>query len=74
MNKRLHLLVLFALCWYLGLHNGYLAIRNGQEAEPAYVFPYRAENYPAADMEALQHGIPITSRESLARLMEDYCS
>lgn len=67
-------LILSILCSYLGLHNGYLAIFNEHDPTPVQVFPYRAENYPAADLDALRHGIPISSREALTRLLEDYCS
>lgn len=67
-------LILAILCCYLGLYNGYLAIFNEHDPTPVQVFPYRAENYPAADLDALCHGIPITSREVLTRLLEDYCS
>ena len=68
------LLILTAVCCYLGLHNGYLAIFNEHDPDPVQVFPYRAEHYPKADTDALRHGIPITSREALTRLFEDYFS
>jgi hypothetical protein len=67
-------LILSVLCCYLGLHNGYLAIFNEHDPTPVQVFPFRVESYPASDQDALRHGIPITSRETLTRLLEDYCS
>lgn len=74
MKKIRVLSVLVILCCYLGLHGGYLALWNSADAQPLQVFPYRAEGYPEADQKALRHGIPITSREELARLLEDYFS
>jgi hypothetical protein len=67
-------LILLIMCCYLGLQNGYLAIFNEKDSDPVQVFPYRVENYPKADADALRHGIPITSREALTRLFEDYFS
>lgn len=74
MKKVRILFVLFMLCCYLGLHGGYLALWDSTQAQPLQVFPFRAEAYPKADQEALRHGIPITSREGLSRLLEDFFS
>ena len=74
MKKIRFCLILSILCYYLGLHNGYLAIFNEQNSDPVQVFPYKAENYSKADTDALRHGIPITSLEALTRLFEDYFS
>ncbi len=66
--------LVWILCCYLGLHNGYLALWDSSESQPVQVFPYRAELYPDADQEALRHGIPVTSPKMLSRLLEDYFS
>lgn len=66
--------LVWVLCCYFGLHNGYLALLDSRDSQPVQVFPYRAELYPEADQEALRHGIPVTSQKMLSRLMEDYLS
>lgn len=74
MKNALTKALLLILCCYLGLHGGHLALWDSTQAQPLQVFPYRAEAYPKADQEALRRGIPITSREELTRLLEDYFS
>ena len=43
-------------------------------AEPAQVFPYRAEMLPTADQQALEQGIHFDTRAELADILEDYLS
>ena len=68
------LLSVFLLLLYLGLWGDHLALLRDDQTQPLYVFPYRAALYPEADLQALKHGIPITSKEDACRILEDYFS
>lgn len=63
-----------ALTFLLGVHDGYIALWKEGAAEPAEVFPYRAEFLPEADRQKLEEGIRIESKKQLIQLMEDYLS
>ena len=73
MKKKMLSLLLVAM-GYLGLHNGYLALFDTQQAQPLMVLPYRAEIFPIEDQKALQSGIPYQTQEELTRLLEDFLS
>ena len=60
------------LCTYLGVHNGRLALFDGNR--PLEVFPYSVGSYSAADQAALKKGIAYRTQEELQRLLEDYLS
>ena len=74
MKKKQSMAILLALCCYLGLCDGHIALFHGTSAEPQIVFPYSAELLPWQDQQALKKGIPCPTREELARLLEDYLS
>lgn len=73
MKKRMLSFILVAI-GYLGIHNGYLALYDTEQASPLIVLPYRSELYPEEDQNALQKGIPYHSQEELTRLLEDFLS
>ena len=68
------------LCWILllgfliGIHQGQIALWEGEDPEPKLVLPYSVSNLPPADQAALRKGIRIHSLEDVIRFMEDYCS
>lgn len=65
-------ILLFLLCGYLGLSNGYLTVfRDGT---PPQVLPYRAALYSQADQAAFRAGIPFQSELELTELLEAYLS
>ena len=66
------IIILFGL--YLGIHNGYLALFNGDSRFPDAVLPYRSALYPKIDQEALADKIPIKSSTQLKKLLEDFVS
>ena len=63
---------ILALSLYLGIHNGYLALFDSEDALPREVLPYKAEVYPKIDQNALQDGIDILSPTHLKQLLEDF--
>ena len=65
-------LVLLGL--YLGVYHGQVALFDSEKPQPLEVYPYRTESYPQFDQQALQKGIPITDRDHLQRLLEDFTS
>lgn len=58
----------------LGIQNGYVALWEDGKADPIRVFPYAANNLPAADRQALEKGIHLDSKLQLIQLIEDYLS
>ena len=66
--------LLLTLGFLLGIHNGYIALWNDGQTEPAEVFPYRAKMLPEADQRALEKGILIPDEKSLSSILEDYLS
>lgn len=66
--------LLAAFGFLLGVQNGRVALWRDGCSQPVQVFPYLAENLPAADRKALEQGIRLESREELIRLLEDYLS
>ena len=58
----------------VGIHNGRIAIWQGEDPQPTAVLPYRADLLPEADRIALEKGIRLDSREDLTRFLEDFCS
>ena len=71
--KKKHLLLLALLC-YLGLYNGHLALYQEKCSTPLLVLPQRQEVYSPQVQRALQKGIPYSSTEELARILEDFLS
>ena len=58
----------------VGIHNGRLAVWQGEDPQPSVILPYPADLLPEADRMALEKGIRMESKEDLIRFMEDYCS
>lgn len=58
----------------LGIHDGYIALWQGEDPQPVRIFPYRAELLPPADQQRLEKGIRVQTREDVTRLLEDFCS
>jgi len=67
-------LFMLAMLYYLGLHNGQLAIFKHNASQPLEVFPYSAQVFPETDRAALEKGIPFQNARELHRLLEDYLS
>ena len=74
MNFFRMILPVLALSLYLGVHNGNLALFREGHAVPVQVYPRSVEAYPRKDQLALSAGIPITSKQQLAELLEAYLS
>lgn len=74
MNLQKYMCCLLLLGYLVGVHQGRIALWQGEDPEPIYVSPYSASSLPKADQTALEQGIPIQSKEDLIRLMEDFCS
>ena len=70
MRKCIRMLVLLGL--FLGLHEGYLALKEGETVK--HIFPYRMELYTETDALLLRNGIPLPSPAELAAALEDYFS
>lgn len=66
--------ILMAFGLLLGIHNGYIALWQGEDPEPVRVFPYRASMLPEQDQRLLEAGIPIGNESRLHSLLEDYLS
>lgn len=66
--------LLLAAGMLLGIHNGYIALWQGEDPEPVQVFPYKASMLPQQDQSRLSEGISIHSSDELNRLLEDYLS
>lgn len=77
MKKKIlsHLLSIALVAVYLlGIHDGKIALWEGDDPEPVQVFPYRASMLPAEARKLLEKGIPIESMEELRQLAEQYLS
>ena len=74
MKKLRYLYVTLVFGFLLGISDGYIALWKDGGADPVRVFPYRAENLPVADQQALEKGIYLEDKEELLQLMEDYLS
>ncbi len=68
------ILPIVVLSLYLGVHNGNLALFREGHSIPVQVYHRSVSAYPKKDQNALQAGIPITSRRQLAELLETYLS
>ncbi len=68
------ILPILVLSIYLGVHNGNLALFREGHNEPIQVFPRSVSDYPKKDQDALNAGIPITSKRQLSELLEAYLS
>lgn len=53
---------------------GRVAVFEGEEPLPFTVLETPVASLPPADQQALERGIPVSSREELACLLEDYGS
>ena len=62
------------LSFLLGIHEGKLALWRDGDSQPEIIFPCCTDLLPEADRKALSEGIPISSRQELAHLLEDYIS
>ena len=77
MKKKMlsHLLSLALVAVYLlGIHDGKLALWEGDDPEPVRVLPYRASMLPEEARKMLEKGIPIESMDELRKLAETYLS
>lgn len=73
MRKRIPiLLLLFSML--LGIHDGYLALWEGEDPEPVVIYPCPAALLPPEDQSALHAGIVIEDRTQLHQRLEDYWS
>jgi hypothetical protein len=68
------ILPVLVLSLYLGVHNGNLALFREGNTVPIQVYPRAIATYPKEDQLALRTGIPITSKQQLAKLLEAYLS
>lgn len=74
MKKIRYLYCALMLGFLLGISDGYIALWRDGQAQPLRVFPYRAENLPPADQQALKDGIHLDDESALTQLLEDYLS
>lgn len=58
----------------VGIHEGKIALWEGDDPEPIKVFPYRASMLPKADRQRLEKGIRVETMEELTKLAEAYLS
>ena len=58
----------------LKTHEGFIAIFEGDAAAPSRITGIRVELLPLQDQMDLAEGIPLSSREELDALLEDYGS
>lgn len=70
-SRRLSALWL-SLGFVLGIHEGYLALWQGDDPEPVHRFYVRAEELPPADQILLRRGLKADSAQALYALLEDY--
>ena len=68
------ILPVLVLSLYLGVHNGNLALFREGHSVPIQVYQQPVSAYPKKDQNALNAGIPITSKRQLAELLEAYLS
>ena len=69
-----YFLTALLLSFFLGLHDGNLALWKNGDTIPLCEFPYRASMFTAQDLQLLQQGITFSSKAELAGLLEDYMS
>ena len=60
------------LCLILGLHEGYLALKEGDAVK--HIFPYRADLYTQTDEQLLRNGISLPTPAEFISALEDYFS
>ena len=58
----------------LGIHNGQIALWEGDDPQPYKTFPYSVDQLPFYARKALERGIRVESEEELNRLLEAYLS
>ena len=58
----------------IAVWQGRVAVFEGAEPLPSTVLETPVDSLPPADQEALERGIPVSSREELAGLLEVYSS
>lgn len=56
----------------LGIHNGYVAVFEGNETQPFLVLDTPIRSLPEPDRTQLELGIPIRTDAELQALLEDY--
>lgn len=66
--------VCLSISLFLGTSNGYLALWETGSPQPKQRYPFPIALFSDEDRTALETGIPVSSPEALARLMEDYLS
>ena len=71
--KRLFSLVLL-LGFFLGVHNGYIALWDDDDPTPLYTFPKTVSSLPVLRQEELKKGVPIRSGYELVEILKDYLS
>lgn len=74
MKRGRYLYCILFLSFLLGVHNGYIALWEGEDPEPKQVFPYAVTIFPEADQAALEKGIPLRDRAQLTKCLEDFLS
>jgi hypothetical protein len=77
MKKRIAsqlLCLMLAAGYLLGIHNGKIALWNGDDPNPIRVFPYSVSKLPEEARKMLEAGIPVESMEQLRQLAETYLS
>ena len=62
------------LTFFLGMREGNIALWQSGCAEPAQVFPYRAETLPPTVRAALENGIFFTTSEEAMETAENFLS
>ena len=72
--RRCYTVLLLALIFYLGAHEGYLALWKTGINQPVNIYPYKISIYPETDNLLLKKGIPFTEESTLTKLLEDYTS
>lgn len=71
--KRYQCYILLA-SFLVGIHNGRIAIWQGEDPQPKMILPYSADLLPEEDRIVLENGIRLDCREDLTRFLEDFCS
>ena len=74
MKKRNYLYLTLFLSVLLGCYRGRLALFQEGRDIPIKVYAQEIRFLPEADQALVERGIPVTSREQLAYLLEDYLS
>lgn len=67
-----HILPMLLAVYLLGIHDGKIALWEGDDPEPVQVFPYRASMLPKEARKQLEEGISIESMDQLRELAEAY--